>query len=278
MGLWFFLRDKSYTTAELAGRLPHTDRIVARIDVDALRRSGFLERLAGQAGVEEADYRQFVSQTGFDYRKDLDAVLAAYTTGETHFFLTGRFDWKKLQQYAGSCREGVCVMDSSTAGRRISFARVNSNTLALASSADGDAVRRLLGAADPVVNLPADPVWLLIPPPVLRAKQSLPAGTHTFATAVEDADRATLGIGPKDKNFEARLEARFSSDQAATSSMRQVQAATTLLNKMLSRDKLTPNPRNLTGVLSAGQFKAEGAILRGTWPIDAAFFESLGAP
>ncbi len=277
-GVWFFSgHERKVSLEELAGRLPHADRLLARFDVAALRRAGLLDKLAGKAGVEEAEYKQFVASTGFDYRTDLDSALVAYSNAETLFFLTGRFDWTRLRDFVakqgGDCGGGMCRMESSTPGRRISFARINEETLALASSTEADGVRRLASAAQPMQAMPGDPVWVLLPAPALKDKDGLPAGTRAIASAVEDAERVVLGIGSKDNRFEARLEARFHAEQQADAARRQLQTTTELLNKMLTRDKLTPNPRNLTGVLSGGHFRIEGPVLKGTWPVDPAFLE-----
>jgi hypothetical protein len=250
---------------------------MAHLDVQALRRSGILERLVGKAGVEDGDYQQFVKETAFDYRKDLDRVLLSYTPRETHFFLLGRFDWKRLETYAtkqgGTCARGVCRLDSSTPGRKISFRLVRPGILALASSPDGNAVLRLDSKAEPMSDLPPQPVWLYLPSAVLKDKDSLPTGTHAIATAVMDAERVTLGIGPKDSRFEALLEARCPNPEYAAQARRQLESVTALLNKMMARDKLAPNPRNLTGVLAGGVFAVEGARLTAAWPIATEFFE-----
>lgn len=270
-------RDQAVTLEELAGRLPQTDRLVARIDVAALRHAGLLEKLAGKAGLEEGEYQQFVAGTGFDYRTDLDTVLTSYSSQETHFFLIGRFDWAKIRDFAGKqggvCGRRGCRLDSPTPGRQISFTSINSTTMALASSSDGDAVRRLASPAEPMASLPRDPVWMLLPAAALKDKDGMPAGTRTIASAVEDANRVVLGIGPKDSRFEARLEARFPTGPQATAAQKQLQSATDLLNKMMARDKLAPNPKNLTSVLSGGQFRVDGAVLSGTWPVESALLE-----
>lgn len=277
LGGYYFLYQPALSLADLAGRIPHDDRVMAQLDVQALRRSGLLERLAGKAGLEESDYQQFVKETGFEYRKDLDRVLLAYTRRETHFFLMGRFDWKRLEAYAvkqgGACSWGVCRLDSSTPGRKVSFRLIRPGILALASSPDSNAVLRLDSKAEPMADLPPQPVWILLPAAVLKDKEALPTGTHTIATAVMDAERVTLGIGPKDGRFEALLEARCVNAEYATQAMRQLESATALLNKMMARDKLVPNPRNLTGVLAGGRFRTEGTRLTAAWPIATEFFE-----
>src|ERR1700691_4838632 len=59
------------------------------LDVAALRASGILDLIAGSKALEEQDYRQFVEQTGFDYRVDLDAAAVGFVSGDTYFALRG---------------------------------------------------------------------------------------------------------------------------------------------------------------------------------------------
>ena len=75
-------------------------RTVVYMDVAAIRRSGILNMLAGSKAAEEPEYRQFVDQTKFDYRQDLDAVAAAFKDGQVFLALRGRFHWKNLADYA----------------------------------------------------------------------------------------------------------------------------------------------------------------------------------
>ena len=94
--------------------LPTANASVVYVDVDALRRSGILSMVAGPKAAEEPDYRQFVDETKFDYRQDLDAVAAALKDGRIYFALRGRFHWKNLTDYAvrqgGSCHNDFCVV------------------------------------------------------------------------------------------------------------------------------------------------------------------------
>src|SRR5580658_5084851 len=122
--------------AGLVECLPRDRSTHVYIDVDALRRAGLLELVAGSSAAEEKDYRTFVEQTGFDYRVDLDAVAAAFMSGDVYLTMRGRFDWKQLAKYArdqkGKCLNAVCDMPASTPDRHISFYPLKSDVLALA--------------------------------------------------------------------------------------------------------------------------------------------------
>ena len=57
----------------------------------------------------------------------------------------------------------------------------------------------------------------------------------------------------------------------------QLSKTTDLLKKMLDRDKMKPNPADLSGVLVAGKFEAQQSLVTGQWSIDRSFLESLAA-
>ena len=108
---------QSYDAARLLSTLPEDHATLLYLDAGALRKDGILEMLAGSRATEEPDYRQFVEQTGFDYRNDLDAVAASFAQGSAYFTVRGRFQWKRLNAYAesqgGQCRGAVCTMAGS---------------------------------------------------------------------------------------------------------------------------------------------------------------------
>lgn len=282
-GIFWLRRDRSLPLSERVARLPLSNRLVAYIDVRALRRAGIVARIAGAPVQEEEDYRRFVRETGFNYRTDLDSVVLAYSREETHCFLEGRFNWPRLKAYAlsqgGRCPDAVCAVPSADAATRwISFVRLQANTMALAASADPDAVRKVLDspAGPRPTDLPADPVWFLLPVHALREEALLPRGTRMFAGALAEADRVFVAIGPEGNAFRAALSARCRNEQHAAQAVRELEAATALLNRMIAREKKSPNPRDLSGVLAQGVFQAEGSLLRGRWPIPRELLESLG--
>lgn len=284
-GLLFFLRwQRTPSLAGLYARIPQDGRVITYIDVRALRTGGILDLLAGGKGPEEPDYQQFVADTGFNYKRDLDQLLIASIKGETHAWLNGRFDYPRLEAYArkqgGSCTGGICRLNGSTPGRYLSFSRYRAHTLAFASSADPEAVKRLLAepSALPQPSLPSQPVWFVLPTAVLKDESLLPTGTHTFATALADAERVTLAIGPQDQRLEAFLDVSYQNPGQARQAMRELQAATTLLQRMIAREHKQPNVRDLSGILTKGEFHADGARLTGKWPIERVFLESLTAP
>ncbi|MCC6364157.1 MAG: hypothetical protein IT165_11565 [Bryobacterales bacterium] len=284
-GVFFFLRwQRTPSPGELYARIPQDGRVITYIDLGALRAGGILDLLAGGKGPEEPDYRQFVADTGFNYKRDLDQLLMASIKGETHVWLNGRFDYPRLEAYArkqgGACASGICRLSGGTPGRHLSFSRYRAHTIAFASSADPEAVKRLLAepSALPQPSLPSQPVWFVLPTAVLKDESLLPSGTHTFATALADAQRVTLAIGPRDQRFEALLDVSYQNSDQARQAMRELQAATTLLQRMIAREHKEPNDRDLSGILTKGEFHADGSRLSGKWPIERVFLEGLSAP
>jgi hypothetical protein len=95
----------------------------------------------------DADYTQFLRETGFVYERDLDRVAMAFIKSEkdsTHFALAvGRFDRQKIEAYAARSgsrenrggREIFSVPLSDTT-RKISFAFVSKGTIALTDTSD----------------------------------------------------------------------------------------------------------------------------------------------
>ncbi len=167
---------------------------------DALRRSGILAMLAGSKTSEEPDYQQFVRQTKFDYRQDLDAVAAAFENGRTYFALRGRFHWNNLKDYAtrqgGSCHNDFCVLAGSQPNRRISFYALKSNVLAMAIAPDDFAAYQVaVQPAKPALSPPSEPVWALIPSAALQSMDALPAAAKAYVPALQGADQIIFSIG-----------------------------------------------------------------------------------
>lgn len=252
------------------------------MDVASLRRSGFLDLLAGSKAAEEADYRKFVEQTGFDYRSDLDALAAAFFNGNVYLALRGRFEWKRLAEYArsqgGACRNSICSMPASKADRHISFYPLKTDVLALAVSLEERGVV-MIGPNQWKIapQLPADPVWISAPAFVFSKPNDLPSGTHSFLTPLAQAQHVTFAIGPEGQRLHIRLEVTCTTPEAAAALTNQLTTTTDLLKKMIERQHMTPNVRDLSGVLVAGSFQQQDRRVLGTWPIERGFVEALAS-
>ena len=274
--------SQPFNAVGLLAALPADGSTLFYIDADVLRQSGILDLLAGSKAAEEPDYRQFVEQTGFDYRTDVDAVAAAFVDGGTYLTVRGRFQWKLLSNYArsqgGECRYTLCTMPASDKDRHISFYPLTANVLALAVSAQprgADMIGTNQWKNPPA--LPPEPVWISAPSQVFGKPGLFPAGTRAFLSPLAQTANVTFAMGPWGDRLQLRLEVACASPRAAAEMVQQLSSATDLLRKMIERDHLTPNPRDLSGVLVAGSFQQQDARVIGTWPVERGFITALAS-
>jgi hypothetical protein len=269
------------TTADWLRRLPTQDAAVFYIDFAALRQGGVLQMPAGSKLAEEPEYKVFVMKTGFDYTRDLDAVLASFTPRAKYLVVRGRFDWNSLESYAreqgGSCRDALCRMSGSTPDRKISFFPLRPNLLGLAVGSDDSAAIDLQSDATRrrVLEMPDAPVWISLPPALLKTGSDLPPGTRMFARTMEGADDVSIAMAQSGNRFEARLNVQCRSGQEAAALAAQLASITGMLRDMIAREHQTPNPSDLSGVLTSGRFNQVGTRVTGSWPLEKGFVEGL---
>jgi hypothetical protein len=271
------------TTASLARHLPlETGTVAFHLNVAALRSAGLLDLIAGSRAVEEDDYKSFVGETGFDYRTDLDTILAGFNGETTHLLLRGRFDWEKLHGYAqrsgGACWNGFCNLAATARERVISFFALDPDVLALAVG-PGNFQAAEMAERRPVPSwIPADrPLWIIAPAARLAESPLLPTGTRSFVTAVRESGRVILTLGPSGDRLEAVMEVACRRPEDAARIASELEAATETLRRFIAREKKTANPRDLSGVLTAGSFSHQGTTVRGRWPIERVFLETVAA-
>jgi hypothetical protein len=287
-GYWFYSRP--YDAVRLVQCLPQDRSLHVYMNIGLLRSSGILDLLAGSQGTEEADYKKFVEQTGFDYRTDLDAVAAGFRDGDEYFAVQGRFKWDQLAAYAqshqGKCEVGDsgrgCAMPASQPGKTISFYLLRRDVLAMAVARDPQASRVIFPGfwKDPP-TIPAAAIWVSAPPYIFADAKSLPAGLGPFRTQLQQARGTVFTLGPASnpktdqKAFEVRMTVECNAPDDAAKMAAQFSSVTDLLKKMLDREKLQPAASDLSGVLIAGHFEAQKDKVIGTWPIQRKFIESL---
>jgi hypothetical protein len=282
-GLYLWYASEDSTTADLLARLPVENSTVLFADIEALRDSGLLELLAGTGVDEEPDYREFVDKTGFDYRSDLDSVLAAFHTSDSYFLARGRFEWRQLNRYVkdqgGFCQNGRCLLHGSVPERRISYVAITYNVMALASSVDAWAVLAMeqRGNEPPRWSIPDEPFWVSIPAASLMAAKWLPVGTQSFARALAEKDRVIFSIGQAETGYEAKVRVECSSARDASGLAAELQRVTDLLRDLIRLENKTPNPNDLSGVLSSGVFEHSGYAVIGRWPVSREFLEAIAA-
>jgi hypothetical protein len=265
---------------EMLACLPRTGATVLYVDVNALRRSGILDLIAGSKAAEEIEYREFVAGTGFDYRRDLNSVAAAIAGDNVWFVLRGRFDWRKLKKYVnthgGSCNYAFCRVESSP-NRFVSFYALRANVMALATSRS-DSAAYDIGSRPGVaqtIEIPPRPVWISVPAAALSGAEKLPPGAKSFVSPLASAEKVVFSMGPADGRLELSVDVTCASPSAASDLLVQLESATNRLRKLLEREKQKPNPADLSGVLVSGVFRREDRHVLGAWPVARAFIESI---
>ncbi len=274
------LRARSSSTAGLLRRLPADGGIVLYIDFAALRKAGVLDLLNASTAVQEPEYRVFVDQTGFDYARDLDSALVSFGKTGTFFLLRGRFDWKALNNYTvsqgGSCYNASCHVQGSTEERNISYFPLYGDVMALAVSQDKWAADLMqTRRPEEPFDIPPEPVWSVISASALKRSSSLPAGTRMFASALENTERIVLSLGPDRDAMRLRLDVNCRDSASAAALASQLTSITAQLRSLIVREQQQANPRDLSGILTAGRFEYKDRHVTGYWPIQRSFLESL---
>ncbi len=250
----------------LLSRFPVEDAAVLRIDASALRAAGLLTE---PRQALEPEYRQFLDGTGFDYRRDLESLVASFSPSGTYFIVRGHFDWNKLRAYAarqgGSCYQDLCRVQGSTPERRISFLPLRDDVMALAVSQDDLAASRLAKPSQPVAaKLPNAPVWLSIPGTELRRPGALPPGLRAAFSGLINADRIVITLN----GAEAHLEASCRTPDDARILASQLRTAARTIGERASGD-------DVARALAAGSFDQSGLRVDGRWPVSKAMLDSL---
>ena len=261
--------------------LPEREAAYLFADVRAIRASGLLSKVVSNSVSEEPEYKSFVAQTGFDYTKDLDRIAASTGGGISYFLLEGRFDWRKLRDHVksqgGTCNGEDCSVKGSTPERIISFRKVRSDLMALASGPSDTAAKAVERRAERKFGFdaPAKPVWLALPASALRG-QELPAGTKLFAKALSAADMVLLSLGASGNDFELAMDAVCPREEDAVVLKHQLEGLTKLLQSFLAREQQKARNNDLSGVLTGGTFDRAGQHVKARWVLPKPFLESLG--
>jgi hypothetical protein len=267
-----------FETRVLLSRFPPEDAMVVSIDFAAIRAAGLL---SGSKAALEPDYQQFLEATGFDYRRDLQSAVASFSHSGTFFIARGRFDWKKLRDYAashgGSCYRELCRMPGSTADRHISFVPLRNDAIGLAVSTNDLAATRLTQPGQAITGaLPSAPVWISLPGAELRRPDALPPGMRLTLSALQTADRVVVTLGPGTPGIEAHLDATCHTKDDARVLASQLRSATALLKEALARDKKASSDE-LGAMLMAGTFDQADRRVTGRWPVPVSLIDALTA-
>lgn len=283
-GFLFWSRTGSVPLAELLERLPAEKALTIHVDLAAIRQAGMGELLAGSQVAEEPDYLRFVTESGFDWKLDLDAVTATKSADDWYFFVEGRFDLQKLRNYAlsrgGSCKNGVCDVAAVTPGRRISFFPLTAGVLAVASSRSPGAVYAIYRQDKPawVGGVPEGPAWVSFNGQVLAGDPALPSGGRLFGKVLAETRRTTFAVkGGGAAPLALEMRAHSADATGATNIYSQLQGVTTEFGKYFDRLGQKASPADLSGLLLSGQFTVAGTEVTGRWPLHEEFLKKLAA-
>ena len=133
--------------------LPADASAVIYVDIEEFRRAAILKALtmlgASATGnaTTDPEYKQFVSETGFDYEKDLDRVGIAVTNHgakQNYFALAdGRFDREKIETYLRKSGRGeqaggreIFHVATGEPGREVSMEFISNERIALTDGND----------------------------------------------------------------------------------------------------------------------------------------------
>jgi hypothetical protein len=276
--VWFRIHRTNafFEPHALLGRFPAEEASVLSVDFKSLRQAGLL---TGSKSPLEADYKQFLDGTGFDYRRDLDLVVASFSAHGNYFIARGHFNWAKMRDYVakqgGSCYQQLCRVQGSTPDRHISFLPLRDDAIALAVSTNDLAATAMTNAGQPIAaELPSAPVWLSIPGAELRRPNTLPGGLHLMLSALQNTDRITVTLGTAPTGMQARLETVCKTAVDAGVLASQLRITTASLKEALARDKDAQNDE-LAAALISGSFDQNDRKVVGTWPVRKSLLESL---
>jgi hypothetical protein len=280
---WFHSRP--YDPTQLVQMLPPDNAVYAYVNVAALRSTGILDKIAGPVSSEDAEYRQFVADTGFDYREDLDSLAVAFREGDIYYAAQGNFNWAKLETFAsargGSCERFLCRVAGSQPGRDVTFYMPRGSTLAIAVSRHataGDMIAPGTWKNQPQIENNVG-LWVSAPPPALKDLTSVPDALKPFLEPLRDSTSAvfTLGQAQGKDGFELKLVATAKDGASAAKIAKQYSDVTSLLTRMLEREKTPVSEADLSGMLTGGRFNTKDNEVTGTWPISKQLVESLAS-
>jgi hypothetical protein len=269
--------------ADMVALLPPGDATIFFANITALRQVGVLDLFAGSKTVEEPEYREFVRQTHFDYRNDIQVIAGATDGKQILLIVRGRFDWSRLRQYAlahgGTCKKSFCNLPTSKPGRWASFLPIQSDVMGLAVSKDSSAALALSPRRDRISQqVSSEPVWVKVSQSLLENPVSLPVPLRIFAISLQSAEGVLLSLesgGKSGAAFNLQLDAQCPTTPTAETIKTQLELQTRMLRMELAREHQQPSPADFAGMLVAGTFYVSDKHVIGTWLIHKELLNTL---
>jgi hypothetical protein len=263
--------------------LPRTDATVFFTNVTALRRAGVLNLFADSRTTQEPEYQEFVRQTHLDYTRDIQAISGLADAKQILFVVRGRFDWRKLRQYAlahgGTCDSRICNVPTTQPGRWTSFLSIQPDVMGLAVAKDSAGALTLSPRGDRVSqDIPSQPAWVRVSRRLLQNPSSLPVAVRIFAISLQFADRVLLTLDSGETSggsFRLQLDAACPNAATADTIRSQLDLQTRALRRELEREGQKASPSDLTGLLIAGTFRVFDKRVIGTWPLHRELLKAL---
>jgi len=268
---------------DMVALLPPGDSTIFFANMAALRRVGVLGLFAASKTVEDSEYQEFVRQTHFDYRNDIQVIAGAMDGKQILFVVRGRFDWSRLHEYAlthgGACKNSFCNLPTSKPGRWASFVPVQSDVMDLAVGDESRAALALLPHRDRLSQqIPSQPVWVRLSQKLLQNPLSLPVPVRIFFISLQSADRVLLSLDAGAKNeaaFTLQLDAQCPTTATAEVIKAQLDLQTRILRTELAREHQQPSPADFTGLMVSGTFRVSDKRVIGSWPIHKQLLNTL---
>ena len=85
-----------------------------------------------------------------------------------------------------------------------------------------------------------------------------------------------FSLGPEGDRYEINLDVTCKTPEEAVLVKNQLEGITAFLQKLIAREKQTPNRNDLSGILTSGSFERQAEHVIARWPIEKAFLDSLG--
>ena len=272
------------TDRDLLHLLPGGDATFFYAHVDALRRAGLLNVVAGSKKAEDTEYQAFVRATGFDYTKDVDAIAGSAGQDDVLLAAKGRFDWSRIRTYVrthgGECAGDTCQMPANMPGSWVDLVRIQPNVVGIGFGKQNTLAGLIHPGRDAIDEyISSDPVWVRLAPNLLKNPAELPVALRIFAISMESADAVVIALAPPRRDssdaFEIKLTAQCPVAATAETIRSQLEIDTKMLKLELAHEHQQPNPADLTGLMTSGHFVTSGKEVEGEWPVSKELVKAL---